>query len=61
MLLELARGRLVKVQVAAPVRGLRLLAEDLPVFVPQRQDLFDERPQPRPGCNCASVCARAWG
>ncbi|MGL5997815.1 MAG: Y-family DNA polymerase [Pseudomonas proteolytica] len=45
MLFELARGRLEQVLVAAPVRGLRLLAEDLPVFVPQRQDLFDERPQ----------------
>lgn len=45
MLFELARGRLEQVQVAAPVRGLRLLAEDLPVFVPQRQDLFDERLQ----------------
>ncbi|WP_312407964.1 Y-family DNA polymerase [Pseudomonas rhodesiae] len=45
MLFELARGRLEQVQVSAPVRSLRLLAEDLPVFVPQRQDLFDERPQ----------------
>jgi protein ImuB len=45
MLFELARGRLEQVQVSAPVRGFRLVAEDLPVFVPQRQDLFDDRPQ----------------
>ncbi|NCE87339.1 DNA polymerase Y family protein [Pseudomonas sp. Q1] len=45
MLFELARGRLEQVQVSAPVRGVRLLAQDLPVFVPQRQDLFDDRPQ----------------
>lgn len=45
MLFELARGRLEQVQVTAPVRGVRLVAEDLPVFVPQRQDLFDDRPQ----------------
>ena len=45
MLFELARGRLEQVQLSAPVRGFRLVAEDLPVFVPQRQDLFDDRPQ----------------
>lgn len=45
MLFELARGRLEQVQVTSAVRGLRLEARDLPVFVPQRQDLFDERPQ----------------
>ncbi|WP_248730605.1 DNA polymerase Y family protein [Pseudomonas sp. MWU13-2517] len=45
MLFELARGRLEQVQVTAPVRGVRLVAQDLPVFVPQRQDLFDDRPQ----------------
>ncbi|MDR9754974.1 DNA polymerase Y family protein [Pseudomonas sp. SZMC_28357] len=45
MLFELARGRLEQVQVAAPVRGFRLSAEDLPAFVPQRQELFDDRPQ----------------
>ena len=44
MLFELARGRLEQVQVSSPVRGLRLVAEDLPVFVPQRKDLFDDRP-----------------
>jgi len=31
--------------VTSPVRGVRLVAQDLPVFVPQRQDLFDDRPQ----------------
>lgn len=45
MLFELARGRLEQVQVAAPVRGFRLHAEDLPTFVPQFQELFDDRPQ----------------
>jgi protein ImuB len=45
MLFELARGRLEQVQVEAPVRGFRLCAEDLPSFVPQRQELFDDRPQ----------------
>ena len=44
MLFELARGRLEQVQVTSPVRGFRLVAQDLPVFVPQRQDLFDDRP-----------------
>ncbi|MEB0048103.1 MULTISPECIES: DNA polymerase Y family protein [unclassified Pseudomonas] len=45
MLFELARGRLEQVQVEAPVRGFRLCAEDLPSFVPQRQELFDDRAQ----------------
>ncbi|MGO4002844.1 Y-family DNA polymerase [Pseudomonas fluorescens] len=45
MLFELARGRLEQVQVEAPVRGFRLSARDLPSFVPQRRELFDERPQ----------------
>jgi protein ImuB len=45
MLFELARGRLEQVQVEAPVRGFRLRAEDLPSFVPQYQELFDDRPQ----------------
>ncbi|MFO2463052.1 DNA polymerase Y family protein [Pseudomonas sp. 15FMM2] len=44
-LFELARGRLEQVQVTSPVRNVRLVAADLPLFVPQRQDLFDERPQ----------------
>ncbi len=45
MLFELARGRLEQVQVEAPVRGFRLSAQDLPSFVPQRRELFEERPQ----------------
>ncbi|SEN02102.1 protein ImuB [Pseudomonas sp. ok272] len=45
MLFELARGRLEQVQVEAPVRGFRLVAQDLPSFVAQRRELFDERPQ----------------
>ena len=45
MLFELARGRLEQIQVPAPVRSLRLLAEDLPRFVPEHRQLFDERPQ----------------
>ncbi|MBD1551305.1 Y-family DNA polymerase [Pseudomonas typographi] len=44
-LFELARGRLEPVQVARPVRSLRLLAEQLPAFVPGRRELFDARPQ----------------
>lgn len=44
-LFELARGRLEPVQVPRPVRGLRLLAEQLPAFVPGHHDLFDARPQ----------------
>lgn len=45
MLFELARGRLEPLQVRAPVRALRLLAKDLPTFVPQHRELFEERPQ----------------
>lgn len=45
MLFELARGRLEQARLPAPVRGLRLLARELPPFVPARRDLFDARPQ----------------
>lgn len=45
MLFELARGRLQQAQLPAPAIGLRLLAEELPPFVPARRDLFDPRPQ----------------
>lgn len=45
MLFELARGRLEQVRVPAPVRGLQLIARELPVFVPAGRDLFDARPQ----------------
>lgn len=45
MLFELARGRLQQARIPAPVVGLRLLAEQLPPFVPASRDLFDPRPQ----------------
>jgi len=44
MLFELARGRLDQVQLPAPVVAMRLIARDLPAFVPVGRDLFDERP-----------------
>lgn len=43
LLFELARGRLDPVQVKRPVRNLRLLARDLPAYVPTAQGLFDAR------------------
>lgn len=45
MLFELARGRIEQAQVPAPVRGMQLIARDLPAFVPAGRDLFDPRPQ----------------
>ncbi|UXZ93844.1 DNA polymerase Y family protein [Pseudomonas phytophila] len=45
MLFELARGRLEQIQVTSPVKAVRLLARDLPAFVPAHRELFDERPQ----------------
>lgn len=45
LLFELARGRLAQASVPAPVRGLRLLARELPPFVPAGADLFDLRAQ----------------
>jgi protein ImuB len=44
VLFEAARGRLEQVQLPAPVLSLRLIAADLPGFVPAGRDLFDERP-----------------
>ena len=44
MLFELARGRLDHVRLPAPVVAMRLVARDLPPFVPAGRDLFDERP-----------------
>ena len=44
MLFELARGRLEQMQLPSPVLALRLLARDLPAFMPTGRDLFDERP-----------------
>lgn len=45
MLFELARGRIEQTQVPAPVRGMQLIARELPAFVPAGRDLFDPRPQ----------------
>ncbi|MHC6225351.1 Y-family DNA polymerase [Pseudomonas sp. X10] len=45
MLFELACGRLEPLRIPAPVRNLRLVAEDLPAFVPQHQALFEARSQ----------------
>lgn len=45
MLFELSRGRLEPLRIPAPVRNLRLVADDLPPFVPQHQALFDSRAQ----------------
>jgi protein ImuB len=44
VLFDAARGRLEQVQLPAPVISLRLIADDLPSFVPAGRDLFDERP-----------------
>src|SRR4051812_11750282 len=44
LLFELARGRLEQARIPAPVRGFRLVAEELPPFVPAGCELFDERP-----------------
>ncbi|EIM04263.1 DNA polymerase Y family protein [Rhodanobacter denitrificans] len=44
LLFEFARGRLEHVVLPAPVLALRLLARELPAFVPAGRDLFDERP-----------------
>lgn len=45
MLFELTRGRLEQLQLPAPVLAVRLVARDLPPFVPEHRPLFDERPQ----------------
>ncbi|WP_372012545.1 Y-family DNA polymerase [Pseudoxanthomonas sp. 10H] len=45
MLFELARSRLERVEIPAPVVGMRLLARHLPPFVPASRDLFDTRQQ----------------
>lgn len=45
MLFEFSRGRLEHQQLPAPVLAVRLVARDLPPFVPQHHQLFDERPQ----------------
>lgn len=45
VLFDLAKGRLEQVKVPAPVRGMRLLARELPPFVPAAGALFDARAQ----------------
>ncbi len=45
MLFELARTRLERVQLHKPVVAMRLLARELPPFVPASRDLFDTRNQ----------------
>jgi len=43
-LFDLARMRLEHTHVPAPVHGVRLVARELPPFVPAGRDLFDPRP-----------------
>ncbi|MEO6365566.1 MAG: DNA polymerase Y family protein [Luteimonas sp.] len=43
MLFELTRNRLEHVRISEPVVALRLLARELPPFVPASRDLFDPR------------------
>lgn len=43
-LFEFSRGRLEAQRLRAPVRVLRVLADELPPFVPAGRDLFDHRP-----------------
>ena len=45
MLFELGRGRLEQARLPAPVRGFRLVADELPAFVPAAPDLFETRAQ----------------
>jgi len=42
-LYELARGRLERASLAAPVSGLALVARDLPPLCPRHKDLFETR------------------
>ncbi len=43
-LFDLARSRLERTAIPAPVKALRLIASELPPFVPAGRDLFDQRP-----------------
>jgi len=43
-LFEFSRGRLEALHLRAPVRAMRVLADELPPFVPAGRDLFDRRP-----------------
>lgn len=44
LLFDLARSRLERAALPAPVIAVRLLARELPPFVPATRDLFDPRP-----------------
>jgi protein ImuB len=44
MLFELTRNRLEQASIPKPVVAVRLLARELPPFVPASRDLFDSRP-----------------
>ncbi|WP_342315534.1 DNA polymerase Y family protein [Lysobacter sp. FW306-1B-D06B] len=44
LLMDIARNRLEQASIDRPVTGLRLLARELPPFVPAARDLFDTRP-----------------
>ena len=44
LLMDIARNRLEQAEIDKPVVGLRLLARELPPFVPAARDLFDTRP-----------------
>jgi protein ImuB len=43
-LFELARAKLEQARIPAPVRALKIVARELPPFVPAGRDLFDHRP-----------------
>lgn len=45
MLFELTRSRLERAQIPKPIVALRLVARNLPPFIPSGRDLFDERPE----------------
>ncbi|MDR6680194.1 protein ImuB [Pseudomonas psychrotolerans] len=45
LLFEFARGRLEPTTVIEPVLAIGLVADELPSYVPQHTNLFDERPQ----------------
>ena len=45
VLFDIARSRLDQVRLPAATRALRLVADELPIFVPAGRDLFDTRPQ----------------
>jgi protein ImuB len=44
MLFELTKGRLERAEIPKAIVALRLVAKELPAFVPAGRDLFDERP-----------------